>query len=437
MFLDLVMFNLSFIIAYLISVLIYGPLILPMKTYINLIVFSNFILLSILGSFGLYGTKRGLFDSEDFYVLLKSIVLCYFIITAATFLSRSMDYSRLIVTNTFVISFLLITVSRSLLNVVLVKLRVRGLDRQKAGILGKTDSGESILARLNERPALGYEFAGFYDFTPHVGGKLRMDGVKTVFVAVPSLDQEKLIDLVAECEDIEFKIVPDLVKLISEPLSFDEFRDIPLITIREQKTNMFYANRLKRLFDVCFSVLLLVFLSPLFFIVGLLIKLDSRGPVFFKQVRVGKDGKEFLLFKFRTMREDAEEARASYDDLNEVKGLFKMKDDPRVIEVGYFLRRTCVDELPQLINIVKGDMSLVGPRPHLQSEMRFFGGWRRERFKVKPGLTGLWQVSGRHELDFDKAVLMDIYYIKHMSFFLDLKILVKTIPSIIYSEGRW
>ena len=434
---DLVMFNFSFVLAYFTSVLIYGPLILPMKTYVNLIFFSNFILIVILASFGLYKSKRSLFDSEDFYVLLKSTLLCYLIITAATFLSKDADYSRLIVTNTFAISFFMITISRSLLNVVLVKLRERGLDRQKAAILGKTDVGESVLARLRERPELGYEFAGFYDFTDDVGEKLREDGIKTVFVALPSLDEEEFIGLVAECEDIEFKIVPDLVKLISEPLSFDEFRDIPLISIRKQKTSMFYANHSKRLFDVCFSVVSLVLLSPLFLIIGFLIKLDSRGPVLFKQVRVGKDGREFLLFKFRTMREDAEEVRPSFEVMNEVEGLFKMKNDPRVTRVGYFLRCTCVDELPQLINIVKGDMSLVGPRPHLKSEMMFFGGWRRNRLSVKPGLTGLWQVSGRHELDFDKAVLLDLYYIKHMSFTLDLKILVKTIPSIIYSKGRW
>jgi lipopolysaccharide/colanic/teichoic acid biosynthesis glycosyltransferase len=127
--------------------------------------------------------------------------------------------------------------------------------------------------------------------------------------------------------------------------------------------------------------------------------------------------------------------RETLTDGQRTGGLFKVKDDPRVTRLGRLLRRTCVDELPQLINIILGDMSLVGPRPYTPEEVKFFTGWRRNRFKVKPGLTGLWQISGRYEIEFDKAVLLDIYYIKHMSLWLDLKILLKTIPSIIYSKS--
>ena len=137
------------------------------------------------------------------------------------------------------------------------------------------------------------------------------------------------------------------------------------------------------------------------------------------------------------MVNDAEKQKLKLNGRNEVKGLFKMKDDPRVTKLGKFLRRSCIDELPQLINVLKGEMSIVGPRPHLQKELNNFKGWRMERFKVKPGLTGMWQVNGRHELNFDKAILYDIYYIKHMSPILDVSIILRTIPAILMNRGRF
>lgn len=434
---DISLFNLSFILAYSVSVLIYGPMILQLESYLNLIVFSNFTLLAILGIHGLYRYKRSLFDGEDFYILLKSVGLCYLIITAATFISKSMDYSRLIITNTFIISCAFITLGRTAMNWMVVGYRSRGFDRCNALILGRNAIGDGILKKLEEHPELGYDFAGFVESPDALAGEIKEKGGKTVFVALTDVGREELIDLMVGCENVEFKIVPDLVELISEPLSFDEFRDMPLITIRGRERGLLYSRSVKRGFDVAASALMLFLLSPLFILVSLAVKLDSKGPVFFSQVRVGEGRRHFTLFKFRTMREGSGELSPGIEGLNEVSGLFKMRDDPRVTRVGYFLRRTCIDELPQLVNVLGGSMSLVGPRPHLPSEMKHYSGWRGNRFNVKPGLTGLWQVSGRHELDFDKAVLLDLYYIKHVSFPLDLKILVKTIPSILYSKGRW
>ncbi|MFH1835593.1 MAG: sugar transferase [Methanobacteriota archaeon] len=433
---DLLMFNLAFRLAYVISVTIYGPKILHIDEYLMLLVFGNFTLLTVFFTQGLYQVKRGLFDSEEFYVLLKSVVLCYILISAATFLSHGMDYSRLIITNTFISSLFLITVTRSFLNYFFIRSRIRGFRGVKTVILGRTAIGKTILKKIGEHPELGYDFAGFVDLSPDLPKVLKKRGVQTVFV-VENVDHEALIDLVADCDSIEFKIVPDLVNLISEPLSFDEFRDIPLISISRGGESSIYSRRIKRMFDFASSALMLLILSPLFLLVAVAIKIDSIGPVFFRQKRVGLNERLITVFKFRTMNEDAESLKSSLSELNEVKGLFKLTEDPRVTRVGYILRRTCIDELPQLMNILRGDMSLVGPRPHIPEELEFFLGWRRNRFKVKPGLTGIWQVSGRHEMEFDKAVLMDLYYIKHLSFMLDLKILIKTIPSIVYSKGRW
>ena len=168
-----------------------------------------------------------------------------------------------------------------------------------------------------------------------------------------------------------------------------------------------------------------------------MIKITMPGPVFFKQERIGKDLKPFAVYKFRSMKVGADEEKVKLMEKNEVKGLFKMKDDPRITKFGKLLRRSCIDELPQLINIFKGEMAIVGPRPHLRSELANFKDWRRARFSVKPGLTGMWQVYGRHELNFDKAVLYDIFYIRHMSFIMDMSIILKTVPALIMNKGRF
>jgi len=224
--------------------------------------------------------------------------------------------------------------------------------------------------------------------------------------------------------------------LIAEPPVLDEISDTPLVSVKESSSFAGYL-KVKRLLDIAISLAMLVVLSPLLVLVSLLIKLESSGPVLYKHTRIGLNGREFTLLKFRTMREGAEKLRPKLVEAHGVRGLFKLEKDPRVTVFGYFLRRTCLDELPQLVNILKGEMSLVGPRPYIPEESVLFKGWMRKRFEVKPGLTGLWQVGGRHEIDFEKTAELDLYYIKHMSLLLDLEILLKTIPSIILSKGRW
>lgn len=185
----------------------------------------------------------------------------------------------------------------------------------------------------------------------------------------------------------------------------------------------------KRIMDICGALIGLICLSWLFLIVAILIKLeDPKGPVFFKQVRVGKNGKEFYMYKFRSMVTNAEELLESLLHLNEVSGaMFKMKDDPRITKVGKFIRKTSIDELPQLWNVLKGDMSLVGPRPPLPREVAQYTEYDKQRLLVTPGCTGLWQVSGRSNVGFKEMVELDLQYIRNRSIFFDLKIIFKTI----------
>lgn len=195
----------------------------------------------------------------------------------------------------------------------------------------------------------------------------------------------------------------------------------------------------KRIMDICGALVGLICLSWLFLIVAILIKLeDPKGPVFFKQVRVGKDGKEFYMYKFRSMVTNAEELLESLLHLNEVSGaMFKMKDDPRITKVGKFIRKTSIDELPQLWNVLKGDMSLVGPRPPLPREVAQYTEYDKQRLLVTPGCTGLWQVSGRNDLGFNEMVELDLKYIRERSILYDLKIILKTIKIMIKPNSAY
>ncbi|MGI8351379.1 sugar transferase [Niallia circulans] len=196
---------------------------------------------------------------------------------------------------------------------------------------------------------------------------------------------------------------------------------------------------MKRSIDIIGSFCGLVVLSILFIIIGLLIKLeDPKGKVFFKQLRVGKDGREFYMYKFRSMASDAEERLKELLALNEVSGaMFKMKDDPRVTKVGKFIRKTSLDELPQLINVLKGEMSLVGPRPPLPREVAEYSGYDKQRLLVTPGCTGLWQVSGRSNVGFEEMVELDLRYIKERSILFDTKIILKTVLVLFGSKNAY
>jgi exopolysaccharide biosynthesis polyprenyl glycosylphosphotransferase len=196
------------------------------------------------------------------------------------------------------------------------------------------------------------------------------------------------------------------------------------------------AARVKRLADVAGAATGLVVSAPVMMLVALAIKLESRGPVLFTQTRVGKHGRPFRMYKFRTMCPDAEHRKADLANLNEMSGpVFKVTNDPRTTRLGRFLRKYSIDELPQLVNVLSGRMSLVGPRPALPSEVEAYQPWHRKRLLAKPGLTCLWQVNGRHHVDFDEWMRLDLEYIDKSSLGLDLKILAKTVPAVLKGTG--
>jgi lipopolysaccharide/colanic/teichoic acid biosynthesis glycosyltransferase len=225
--------------------------------------------------------------------------------------------------------------------------------------------------------------------------------------------------------------------ILTERAEFVPGETVPLFTLRPPVfEGIDYA--LKRTFDLVLSIAGLVLLAPILLLIAVAIKVGSRGPAIYRSIRPGMAGKPFYCFKFRTMREHADQIQADLEPLNEQSGaLFKIRDDPRLTKVGRFLRRFSLDELPQLVNVVRGEMSLVGPRPLPMRDFERLEEWHKKRYLVLPGITGLWQISGRAELDFDDLVRLDFVYLERWSVFLDLSILLKTIPAVLTRRGAF
>jgi exopolysaccharide biosynthesis polyprenyl glycosylphosphotransferase len=386
---------------------------------------SAFVFIVLLWHNGLYKDKRNLFDDSDFMSLSRSAILSF--LTVAGFLIIFQLPYLQPVSALFISSVPLLTAGRLAGNRFLRAMRCKGRDVRKTIYFGEPDP--ELLSKLST-PCLGYDL--ILVTTDKKALRKRLADAHTIFLNMESVDEELLHMMVYS--DANWKIISSILNLVIDPVAFDEFRDYPIINIKNRDTWRRYTF-LKRAMDIILSAGALAILSPVLILVAIAVKLTSRGPVMFRQERIGKDLKPFMLYKFRTMVEGAD--RMKDDSRNEVEGIYKLADDPRTTALGRILRRSCLDELPQLFNILKGEMSIVGPRPHLERELRNFNGWRKARFSVKPGLTGLWQVNGRHELNFDKAMLYDIYYIKHASFLLDLSIIFKTLPAIIMTRGRY
>jgi exopolysaccharide biosynthesis polyprenyl glycosylphosphotransferase len=227
------------------------------------------------------------------------------------------------------------------------------------------------------------------------------------------------------------------MEILIDRAEFVPGQTVPLFTLRPPVfEGIDFA--LKRTFDLVLSMFGLIVLSPALLVIAVVIKLSSRGPVIYRSVRPGMAGRPFSCFKFRTMREHADQIQADLEALNEKSGaLFKIRHDPRLTRIGRILRRFSIDELPQLVNVVRGEMSLVGPRPLPMRDFERLEEWHKKRYLVLPGITGLWQVSGRSELDFDDLVRLDFLYLERWSMFLDMSILLKTIPAVLSRRGAF
>jgi exopolysaccharide biosynthesis polyprenyl glycosylphosphotransferase len=265
------------------------------------------------------------------------------------------------------------------------------------------------------------------------------EDIDEVLITDPDFPQERALALIDTCHrhGVRVRVAPSTMEILMDRVEFVPGQTLPLFELRPPVFDGIDFV-LKRAFDLIVSTLLLIVLSPFLALAALAVKLTSRGRVIYRSQRPGIGGATFSCLKFRTMYENADQLQHELEPHNEMEGaIFKMRDDPRITPVGRFLRRWSFDELPQLINVVRGQMSLVGPRPLPMRDYERLEDWHRKRYLVLPGMTGLWQVSGRSELDFDELVRLDFLYLERWSIFLDLSILLKTVPAVIRARGAW
>jgi len=292
----------------------------------------------------------------------------------------------------------------------------------------------SIAEENHPRKLNGYPVLGLATDLPRI---LESEVVDEVIFAISQEELKTMEGLFLLCEErgITTRIAINFFPHIIAKTHLEELDGVPLLTFSTTPKNELLLF-LRRFFDLVGSLSLLVILSPLFCLITLLIRLDSPGPVIYRQIRSGVNGRKFAFYKFRSMVERAEERQEALAAYNLMNGpVFKMRNDPRITRVGRFLRKTSLDELPQLINVLKGDMSFVGPRPPIPEEVEKYEGWQRRRLSMKPGITGLWQVSGRNQIDFDQWMKLDLEYIDNWSLWLDFKIILKTIPVVLMGKG--
>jgi exopolysaccharide biosynthesis polyprenyl glycosylphosphotransferase len=409
------------------------------------------IFVVVSGLKGLYRDSLGRTWVDEVLTIGSSATIATAVLVVAVFYYRPFSYSRAIFVFAFVAAIVLPATGRLLEREARALLRRRGVGLRRAVIVGAGELGRRIMQSIVAQPDLGYQVVGFVDDLRREDiGRFRALGpldslprvvadhaVEQVIVALPS--HKRVLEVIKLCSahDVEFRIVPDFYELSLDRVDMDYIHGIPLIGLREP-TLSGWKRFSKRATDVIVASVALVLLSPLLLVVAIAIKLDSPGPVLFRQLRVGRGGKQFWFYKFRSMRADAEEAFWQLVEQNEVKGpIFKIRNDPRITRVGRFIRRTSIDELPQLINVLQGDMSLVGPRPPIPHEVERYEDWHRRRLDVSPGITGLWQVSGRSLLTFDEMVLLDLWYIENWSLGLDLQIILRTIPAVLLERGAY
>jgi exopolysaccharide biosynthesis polyprenyl glycosylphosphotransferase len=425
----------------------------------NFALFAGFLLVwHIIFCFShLYDSRRLSPRWHETLDLLKATTLGASFICLAAFVFRLRMITPSFAAAFWFISSATAVMSRLVARWLLSRARVRGRNLRQMLIVGTNPRAVRFARKIAARPALGYHLLGFVDRAWAGWGEFRKSGFPLAcdFERFPRLLRERVVDeviialpmkslysqaarIAALCEEqgIVVRLLPDFFNLRLGRSTADQFEDHAIVTLYTGPPES-WQHLLKRGLDVAISLTAILALAPLGLLTALLIKLTSPGPVFFIQERVGLNKRRFRLYKFRTMVADAEHKLSEVQHLNEVSGpVFKIKNDPRLTPLGKVLRKASIDELPQLFNVLKGDMSLVGPRPlPVRDYQGFDQDWQRRRFSVPPGITCLWQINGRSSTPFDKWMELDMRYIDHWSLGLDLKILAKTVPAVLKGMG--
>ncbi|MCB9477009.1 MAG: sugar transferase [Deltaproteobacteria bacterium] len=418
--------------------------------------FATYLFLLLIANYlnGMYTFGRTLTYGELLSKTARSIGIVALAIITVMFLFKIQTLSRLLFSLFVLFNLVVAAILKCSMKLVTGRMQTLGYNPINALVVGSGPMAVSMIENLRERPELGYHIVGCVDADPERVGQtvigvpvigstedfaeiLSRDQVDEVFFAMPFHLVKELPKLIWLCEEIgiRFSLMADVIQTSIAKAHLRYFLDVPLLTFSSTPSALGQLF-IKGLMDRTLAGLGLLVLSPLFVVVATLIKITSRGPVFFKQVRCGLNGRLFTMFKFRTMVENAEQLREELMRYNEMTGpVFKMKGDPRITPIGRWLRKYSLDELPQLMNVFKGEMSLVGPRPPIPEEVQQYKRWQRRRLSMRPGLTCFWQIAGRNEVNFDEWMRLDLKYIDNWSLKLDFIILGKTIPVVLLGKG--
>jgi exopolysaccharide biosynthesis polyprenyl glycosylphosphotransferase len=461
---DLLLINLAFMLAYVLRYRLQWLLPVtfsdPYRVYIGQQVILTFLLVLTFTHGRVWQRRRGESWLEEMSRIITATAAGITLMTAVTFFLQPSPFSRLLLFWALLLIVLFVGMARLVRRWLLAILYRRGIAVDRVLVVGLGEAGRSVIRTLLARPDLGYRTVGYLDDgtsenniglgrIPHLGSLhdlkkiLSQGAVHTVFIALPGEMHQELLQLLHTCQayGVRAQVVPDLLQLNLSRVEFTNMAGIPMLRARDVTTSgrLNQSGQLvKRLVDLLVVLVGAIPALPLTALIALLVKLDSRGPVFYRSPRIGRDGKVFQMVKFRSMIVGADEQKDGLRELNEADGpLFKIRDDPRLTRIGRFLRRSSLDELPQLWNVFIGEMSLVGPRPPLPEEVALYKPWHQQRLAVTGGMTGIWQVSGRSDLTFDELCLLDIYYIENWSLALDLQILLQTIPHLLRRDGAY
>lgn len=410
----------------------------PIEVYLQVLPIAVLLLIIIFGISGLYEAKQRITQFSESYNVFRGVTIWILLIMAGSYLSK-IDYSRIIVILFYFFTLLFTISGRLIARTLHSKLNKYGFGAIRILIVGAGKPGRSIARRLEQYASVGFDIVGFID--DHVSSKsgvvgtlkdlhklIKKQRIDEVYIADPMLSHEKILRIVAKNpnKNTRFKIASNIFDLLTGSVDISNLEYIPSLDVSRSDFPS-WKKIYKRIFDLFFATCLFVLSIPLWIVIFILIKRDSKGPAILSQERIGIHGKKFTMYKFRTM--DINTKLYSHAPRTNI--------DNRITQVGKWLRKTSLDELPQLINVIKGDMSIVGPRPEMQFVVKKYNMWQRRRLAVKPGITGLWQILGRKDIPLHEHLEYDFYYINNHSIILDFVIIFKTIPIVLLGKGAY
>lgn len=422
------------------------------------IVIFSIIWVIILTKLDAYTYQRFTSLRREMIIIVKTSLIGTLIVFAADFILRFEYIPRSYIGIFFVTNFLSLTIEKIILFNVAKKIRERGQDRKKVLVVGTGLRVKAFIETVERNIGWGLDIIGLVAedrllsekelFGKKILGSakemqdiLHRNQVDEVIICASGnelgrLEFEEVFEI-CEREGVQIRVNSDFLGKLTKKVTVDHIYGLSIISYLNTPDNE-WALYLKRLIDVLVSGIGLIILSPIFLVIAILIKITSKGPVFYEWNVMGFNKKPFRSWKFRTMVQEADAQKEALMAINEMKGpVFKIKNDPRITRVGRFLRKYSLDELPQLWSVFKGDMSLVGPRPAFPNELARYESWHRRKLSIKPGITCLWQISGRNNInDFDEWARMDLEYIDNWSLWLDLKILIKTVDVVFAGTGK-